>query len=381
MTTEKSKPYQLSGPGPVIKERLEIRGWTQEDLSDIMDMSLKTVNKIIQNKQSITLDTAKALADIFDNSPQFWINLDTNYRLSLIETKKTSPIKAKSDLYRYMPISELFKKGWLKKTKVIDNLEKQIKEFWGINTTDLSFLEGTSLAFNYRKSSAHDQFDNNAAIVWCQMAKNSVSFFKSKKYDVNKLSKLYSTIHSYTSRKDGVEDFLKALNDAGVVFMLLPHLQKTYIDGATFMTNDIPAIVYTGRYKRYDNFWFTIAHEIAHLLLGHVKNDGNILIDDLHSKDQDTNIKEEDANRMANDALLHDKILEYLEDSLNYLTEGDIYSCAEKFDIHPSIIIGALAHRKIISFAHIHTFSKDRDIMSLIPEKYFIENYLLKKVA
>ncbi len=375
------KPYQLVGPGPVIKDKLESKGWTQEDLSDILDMSLKSVNKLIQNKQSITLDTAKSLSEVFDTTPQFWVNLDTKYRLSLKETEEKSPVRAKSELYTYMPINELFKKGWLKKTNIIDELEKQIMKFWNIKTPQLSFLSISNSAINYRKSSAHHHFDHYAARTWQQMAINSISYFKPKKYDIVKLKKAYSNIHTYTNSDNGVELFLKSLNDAGVVFMLLPHLQKTYIDGAAFMVDDTRVIVYTGRYKRYDNFWFTVAHEIAHILLGHVKNDGDMILDDLYSKDQETDKKEDDANKMANDALLHDKIMEYLNDSLNYLTEGDIYSCAEKFDIHPSIIIGALAHRKIISFAHIHTFSRDKEIMSLIPQKYFIEKYLTKKAA
>jgi HTH-type transcriptional regulator/antitoxin HigA len=50
------------------------------------------------------------------------------------------------------------------------------------------------------------------------------------------------------------------LNNAGVVFFVLPHLQKTYLDGAAFFVDHTPVIVYTGRYKRIDIFWFTVAH-------------------------------------------------------------------------------------------------------------------------
>lgn len=377
MSKNEIRQSKFSGPGPVIKEKLEFKGWTQEDLSDILDMSLKTINKIIQNKQSITIDTAKALAEVFETTPQYWINLDANYRLSLKETETKSFVKIKSAFYKYMPINELFKKGWLKRTNDVESLEAQVMSFWGINSTDLTFLEKRKLAFVYRKSSAHDQFDELAAAAWCQMAKNSVEYFEVKRYDEAKLENFYSKIHTYTNREDGVDCFLKDINSAGVIFMLLPHLQRTYIDGAAFMINDSPVIVYTGRYKRYDNFWFTVAHEIAHVLKKHVKNGGEMIMDDLYSKDQEISKREEEANSMANEALLHDQIMDFLSDSLNYLMESDIYACAEKFDIHPSIIIGALAHRKIISFAHIHTFSKDKDIMNLIPEKYFVEKKLI----
>ncbi len=379
MTSSEIKLINFKGPGPVIKEQLELRGWTQEDLAEILGMSLKSVNKLLLNKQSITLDTAKMLAEAFNSTPQKWIALDTNYRLSLKETSVKSEIKTKSEIFKYMPINELFKKSWFKKTSNVTDLENQILKFWNISKLNLSFLDASGIAVSFRKSEAHNQYDHYAGKTWCQMAKNSTSYFKVKKFDRSKLEKINLSLHNYTNKINGVEAFLEDLNSAGVIFMLLPHLQKTYIDGAAFMIKGTPVIVYTGRYKRYDNFWFTVAHEIAHILLGHVSDNGACIIDDLHSKDGDIDIKEKDANELANKVLLHEEIMRFLNKSLNYLTEKHIYICAEELNIHPSIIIGALAHRKVISFAHLHTFNKD--ILALIPKKYFIETYLIKKAA
>jgi len=77
------KPYLNLGPGEFIREELEVRDWRQEDLAEILKMSLKSVNKLLQNKQAITLETARLFHKAFGQSPQYWINLDTNYRLRL----------------------------------------------------------------------------------------------------------------------------------------------------------------------------------------------------------------------------------------------------------------------------------------------------------
>lgn len=77
------KPYFNIGPGPFIKEELEARNWRQEDLAAVLGMSLKSVNKLIKNKQSITVKKAQLLSKAFGQSPQFWLTLDTNYRLRL----------------------------------------------------------------------------------------------------------------------------------------------------------------------------------------------------------------------------------------------------------------------------------------------------------
>jgi HTH-type transcriptional regulator / antitoxin HigA len=59
------------------------------------------------------------------------------------------------------------------------------------------------------------------------------------------------------------------LMNLGVHFVVVPHLQKTYLDGVTFWLNDRPAIAMTLRYDRIDYFWFTLMHKIAHIWLKH----------------------------------------------------------------------------------------------------------------
>ena len=80
------------GPGYFIKEQMEYRHWTQEDLSEITGLSLKHVNKIVQDKQPLTLEVAKLLGEIFNTSPQYWLNLDTSYRLWLTEKRQPAEI-------------------------------------------------------------------------------------------------------------------------------------------------------------------------------------------------------------------------------------------------------------------------------------------------
>ena len=83
----KYAPLLNIGLGEFIKEELETRNWRQEDLADILGISLKSVNKLIMNKQAITIETAKLLSKAFGQSPQYWINLETNYRLRLHHEK------------------------------------------------------------------------------------------------------------------------------------------------------------------------------------------------------------------------------------------------------------------------------------------------------
>jgi HTH-type transcriptional regulator/antitoxin HigA len=143
-------------------------------------------------------------------------------------------------------------------------------------------------------------------------------------------------------------------------------LQKTYLDGAAFLYNQNPVVVYTGRYKRIDNFWFTIAHELSHVLL-HLSKKNPLILDNFAD---DTKLEkiEKEANEMAAKFLLHKEIMIFLEDDLKYLTLDRIKECSATLKIHPSIIIGKLLFEKKIAYNKQSLYNEN--ILDVIDEGY-----------
>jgi addiction module HigA family antidote len=48
---------------------------TQSQLAEAMGVSRRTVNELCTGKRSVTVDTALMLAKVFENTPDFWLNL------------------------------------------------------------------------------------------------------------------------------------------------------------------------------------------------------------------------------------------------------------------------------------------------------------------
>lgn len=362
-------------PGENIKEFMKAHGWTQEDLAEVMNFSLKTVNKLIQNKQSITVEMATALEAAFPKVEAWkWFVHGSRHQVAL--KGPNDEVQVKSKIYKYVPVAELIKRKWFKKTNKIEDLQRQVEEFLGKSIADLeAFYDGSKKTFaaNFRKSEAHKQFNDYAAETWCHMVELCSGRFEVPAYKKAKLETIYDRINEYTVAKDGVEQFLEDLNESGVKFMVLPHLQKTYIDGAAFLIDKSPVIVYTGRYKRLDNFWFTVAHEIAHVLK-HLNKNQTRIIDDIHSGDKTGDIKEKEADDLAKQHLKLEEIRSYFKDSFNYITVDKITSCSEDLLIHKAIIMGALAFEKTVSYKHLHLFNED--ITEKIPTRYLAESYI-----
>jgi addiction module HigA family antidote len=53
-----------------------------------LNISIKQINEIIQEKDKITPEIAWLLAQAFNTTPQFWMNLQTNYDLALNKPKE-----------------------------------------------------------------------------------------------------------------------------------------------------------------------------------------------------------------------------------------------------------------------------------------------------
>jgi len=369
--TTELKAVRKFGPGYFIREQMELRDWTQDDLSEVTGFTVKHLNKILQDKQPLTLDMARVLSEVFNTSAQYWINLDTGYRLWLTQGKTEKEIEAdiKSIIYERMPVKDMLAKGWLQPFNSAGELEKQVLNYWDWEKLDFSILDEKLLPCLTRKSEAYNQFNASYAITWYQKALNEAANFKHLPFSKQKLEKLYNSMHTYTVTEKGINQFIKDLADIGVIFFVLPHLQKTYLDGAAFYSDKNPVIVYTGRYKRIDNFWFTLAHEIAHVLK-HLDEKTPFVLDNL--KDGVINKMESEANELAAEKLKHSEIMQYLNPYLGYLSTSKVEECAAEYGIHPSIIVGKLAHDKKISYSNQSLYNEN--VLGYIQKQYQVNN-------
>jgi HTH-type transcriptional regulator/antitoxin HigA len=80
-------------------------------------------------------------------------------------------------------------------------------------------------------------------------------------------------------------------------------LPRTYLDGAAIRLPDSsPLVALTLRYDRLDHFWFTLAHELAHVSLHLDRDDIEAFFDDLAAAGPQK--AEQEADEFAAEALI-----------------------------------------------------------------------------
>ena len=344
----KYTPFINLGPGDTVREELAHYGWDQKDLAEIMGMSEKHVCQLANNKVPVTYETACQLSKVFKQTPQFWLNLDANYRQRLQESAKVKETEAKALIYRYMPIRDL--RLVLDLPRKTDELVAAIKNFWGIAALDFGFLDVQAACF--KKSDAHKRFNPYYALTWLQLAKNSLTGKPAGvKYDRLRLEALAKRLPEFTELDNGVRSFIQELAQCGVIFRQIDHFDQTYTDGASFFSERRPVIVYTARHDRIDNFWFTMAHELGHIIL-HENHQGQVFIDSLDHLDL-TNRREKEADDFASGILKNAQILAAFK-GVQRPSDVRIQAVAQDLGLHPGVVAGCLQHHKKAAWTSFH---------------------------
>ena len=77
--------YTPVHPGEVLQDELHEIGLTQSALAKHIGVLPKTINEICRGKRGISAEMAMKLSKALGGSPQFWLNLQNNWEISLLD--------------------------------------------------------------------------------------------------------------------------------------------------------------------------------------------------------------------------------------------------------------------------------------------------------
>lgn len=111
---------------------------------------------------------------------------------------------------------------------------------------------------------------------------------------------------SLSQLRDGPLKAQELLREHGIILVVERNIPGMEVDGAAFLVDGIPVIGITLRRDAIDNFWFTLMHEVAHVILHYRTGLASGFFDDMEHEDVDE--FEEEANSFASNMLLPEEI-------------------------------------------------------------------------
>ena len=225
----------------------------------------RSISEIIGGSKQITPETSIELSQAFGTSPEFWHDLEANYRLELARTQAQGDVIARrSRLYTELPLREMANRGWLTLRESVDELEAEVAGCLGMPLLP----EPPRLAARLRGSTARTPL-TYAQLAWLRRAETLARGQTAiGPWHADHLEPLTRELSAHMRLAEDVAHVPSTLARWGVRLVFLRHLPKTYLDGAAFWLEDGPAVALTLRYDRIDAFWFTLMHELAHLAEG-----------------------------------------------------------------------------------------------------------------
>lgn len=341
----KYEEYVVS-PGQTIEELLESNCMTQLDLASKTGINKKTINQIIKGKAPITTSTALKLEYVFDIPASFWNNLESDYREALERQTDMESIKSDIKYLTNIPYSEMAKRNWDWIEKTRDPIEKVINLRKFFSVASLAFDTELKHKIAFRKSQ-NKNFSLESLYCWLRYGEIQSNKVEYPKFNIENLKNSINEMRSLASRPflKEYEKIKGILFKCGISLVYEPHLPHTYINGVSYkVTCDKAIIMISDRGKRDDTLWFTLFHEIAHLIK-HSKKE--LFID----QEGDTkNDIEYEADTYAKNILIADNIYnDFIKKNYIY-TSGIIKSFAKEQNISPGIVVGRLQKDGIIGW-------------------------------
>ena len=69
-------------PGALLLEQIQDMGLTVNGLARDLDLPATRLHEIVHERRGVTAETAIALGEFFDQTPEFWMNAQKVYELS-----------------------------------------------------------------------------------------------------------------------------------------------------------------------------------------------------------------------------------------------------------------------------------------------------------
>lgn len=336
----RSRSYIATPPGATVKEQLRDRGMNQKEFAARMDMSEKHISRLINGEVQLTPDVAVRLEMVLGVPAKFWNNLEAVYREKIVKAEAENAMDADVSLARQFPYSEMAKFGWVPETRDIKKKVVHLRKYFEV--VELSLLGNNQITRIACRRLAITKKSDLALMAWAQEAKIKARDIETAPINVSGLISELSDIRRMTVVKPAkfCPVLRKKLADCGIALVFLPHLKGSFLQGATFLDGNKIVVGLTARGKDADKFWFSLFHELAHIILGHV---GQV--------NGTSNEDEKAADAWSGNMLIAEEKFEAFRDVWNReRSEQNVLRFAKSQEIAPGIVVGRMQREGMIGY-------------------------------
>jgi HTH-type transcriptional regulator/antitoxin HigA len=342
-------------PGETLEEVLENRKMSQRELAMRTGMTDAHISNIVNCKKSISVSFAKKLEYALGIDASFWINLQSNYEKELADFEEVNAISSEEleILQKLKSITKHLKKiGFLAKDVYEPMLVLQLRKL--LNVSNLKQIPEVSKVVGAYRLEMATKVEPYVLFTWLRMCDLITDHQQiEQKLDINKLKKKLPQLKELMFENDfaRIQSRLKTyFGECGIKFAIAKHFKGAPVQGVIKKNNDgTLSLIMTIRRKFADIFWFTLFHEIGHIINGDFEDK---LIDYVFAESE----AEDRANEFAANILIDSDKYEQFVKKGDYSLSSIQQFCSEQ-NIPSYTLIGRLQKDKHLKY---HQYSTEK---------------------
>lgn len=339
-------PNYAVPPGAMLEEWLEEQGMTQSECANRIGLSAKALNQMIRGHAPITHETALRLESVTHVPARTWNAMQALYAEDSARLARREVLEGQLGFLEEIPVSALRKLGVVTapaRDKVATLI--QVLDFFGVADAHAWRRLWQSPAAAFRKSPA---FVSNpgAVAAWLRLGERAAAGQSCAGFSKPTLEASLGELRSLSLEHEigsALPEITRLCTSAGVRVVFVPEVPGARCSGATRLIGGRPLVQLSSRHRTDDQFWFTLFHELGHVLL-HPR--AEIFIDDdQYSAEREQ--QEFEANQFSANVLIP---VECEPEFSRLRALAEIESFAQRLGVAPGIVVGRLQHEGLISF-------------------------------
>lgn len=335
----------FSKPGDSVRAIMYRHGIPAHELADAFDDGMATLRALCDG--SIAIDDAMAgtLSRVLGGTAAFWLKRQANFEAALDRAiSKAATSEGEAWLKRVPSPTGKKVPARLNDDKMRDELRRRLVYF-NVPRLDSwerqygSLINGTR--FRTSQSFAHSE---EAVLLWLRRGEMEAELADTREWNVGNLTDRLQTVRKL-ARVSQPARFLPSLRrllaEVGVALVVVKAPKGCRASGASRMISpDKSMILMSFRHRADDQFWFTLFHEIGHLIL----HKAGTFVD--HDDTPGDERREKEANDFASSCLVPIERVGELEE-LDPSKES-IIRFSVSIGVSPGVTVGQLQHRRVI---------------------------------
>lgn len=333
-------------PGSYVEEIFEDLNITQKEFAHRLNITEKSLSRLINGEDNLSKEVSYKLSKLTGVSVNTWMNLQNEYDKKILEINDRR-LEDEEKVCKLIDFKYFKDHGFVENRRF--SLKEKVEKLRSIlNIADLTYLTEFNMEVSYRNTKEFEEKSIINSNVMLEISSNIARNKCNSKLDKGKLKKYLPEIRTMTTQAptEFYPRLKEILLECGIVLVALPNLKNASINGATkrFKNGSVMLLI-SDRNKSSDIFWFSIIHEISH-----------ILDSDFYSnyKDNDNYLEKElKADRFARDFFIESyDYKEFVEK--NDFSKDAIVKFSDDLGIHPSILLGRLQKDKKVPYSHFN---------------------------